>query len=85
MLPGAYQWHESGGSLVLRLRYGTEAVVDRHEGKVRVRIFWRGKTIEGTAASLRQGQRFVERWIAARMRGRYPNEPRRDPGPHSWG
>ena len=72
MLPGAYQWHEVSGGLVLRLRYGTEAVVDHHEGKVRVRIFWRGKTLQGTAASFAQGQRFVERWIGARIRSSYP-------------
>lgn len=61
MLPDSYRWADSDTGAVLFLRYGAVASV-AVDGRV---TLLGGKRIEGQAASLAQGKRFVERWIAA--------------------
>ncbi|WP_202841998.1 hypothetical protein [Luteimonas saliphila] len=60
-LPGSFRWSDSDTGSVLFLRYGAVAsvTVDGHV------TLLGGKRVEGPAASLAQGKRFVERWIAA--------------------
>ncbi|WP_202844814.1 hypothetical protein [Luteimonas saliphila] len=61
MLPDSYRWADSDTGAVLFQRYGAVAKVTV-DGRV---TLIGGKRIEGPAASLAQGKRFVERWIAA--------------------
>jgi hypothetical protein len=61
MLPPAFRWSDTDTGAVLFLRYGAVARVSA-DGMVKL---IGGRPIESKAASLAQGKRFVERWIAA--------------------
>jgi hypothetical protein len=74
MLGEAYRWIDSEEGSFLRLRYGCVAGVKLRDGKVVVWINVTGKEVTGTAGSIAQGKRYVERWIAARGK-----RPRREP------
>lgn len=73
MLGPDYFWIDSadGDAAYLQHRYACTAVVKKTpEGRIRVSISYGGREVIGTAASVKQGKRFIERWLAARHSGR---------------
>lgn len=64
-LPPPCRWVECrDGGIALHWHYGCIASV-RPDGMVTITWAW-GVRLQGKAASLAQGRRYVERWVAAR-------------------
>lgn len=66
MLDRPYHWIEADGAAFLRYNAGTVAWVRTAHGAAEVHIKFQRVEINARAASLRQGRRFIERWIGAR-------------------
>lgn len=59
MLPASYRWTDGADASHLHYNFGCVASVTA-DGRVTILA---GKRIEGKAASVAQGKRYVERWI----------------------
>lgn len=65
-LPAPCHWIETPDGAFLRWNCGTVGYVLPTAGGARVVIQWRETRLEGTAASMAQGRRFLGQWIAGR-------------------
>lgn len=74
MLPPPCYWIDDSDAAFLRWNMSTVAYVRRAGEKYRVTIQWRSSVHTGSAGSVAQGKRFIERWVS-KQRG-LPNAPR---------
>lgn len=68
MLPNDnWRWLDGPEGAFLHQRFACVAAVALDRGKVAVRIYRRRRgPVYGTVATVAQGKRYVERWLAAR-------------------
>jgi hypothetical protein len=66
MLSTSFRWRITDDSAFLDYNAGNVANVQQWRGNLVLVIRWQGHTVGGPVATIRQGVRYAERWIAAR-------------------
>lgn len=75
-MPGPFHWDIIHGNAYLRFNYrGIGHVKLADDGRWNYLVRWQGKEHQGSAKSLEQAMRWMDRWCAARKG--LPVDPRR--------